>query len=157
MNDRWRVILGLGGWLLVTLLVAAFGSQFEPGPWYDELQKPSWTPPSWVFGPVWITLYVLMAIAAWLVWRKHGFNGAPYALGLYLVHLLFNGAWSWIFFGMEQLGYALLDIVILWGMIVALVLLFYRRHAVAAYLLIPYLLWVSFATALNFSIWQMNM
>ncbi len=156
VNERWKKILGLLGWLVITGLVAAFGSQFESGPWYDALEKPSWTPPSWLFGPVWTVLYILMAVAAWLVWSKHRSEGAPLALGLYIVHLLFNGAWSWIFFGLEMPGLALLDIIVLWVMIVVLIVLFYRYRPMAGWLLIPYLLWVSYATALNLAIWSMN-
>ena len=148
--------LGLIGWIVVTFAAAAVGSQFMPGEWYAALQKPAWNPPSWVFGPVWTTLYLLMAIAAWLVWRAHGFAGAGAALTLYLVQLAANAAWSWLFFGRRDPGLAFADIVLLWVLIALTIALFHRHHRTAALLLVPYLLWVSFATALNFAIWRLN-
>ena len=151
--SRW---LGLLGWIAVTFLAAAVGSQFMPGEWYASLEKPAWNPPSWVFGPVWTTLYLLMAIAAWLVWRAYGFAGARAALTLYLVQLAANAAWSWLFFGRQDIGLALADIVVLWVLIALTIAHFHRHHRTAALLLLPYLLWVSFATALNFALWRLN-
>lgn len=159
MSDRHtgaRAGAGLVGWLLVTFAAAAIGSRFMPGEWYAALEKPPWTPPSAVFGPVWTALYVLMAVAAWLVWKRHGFAGARPALGLYLVQLAANAAWSWLFFGRRDIAAAFADIVVLWLLIAATLVLFRRRHATAGLLLVPYLLWVTFAAALNFRIWQLN-
>lgn len=155
MEDRrgWK---GLIGWLLVVFLAAAIGSQATPGPWYDALQKPEWTPPGWIFGPVWTLLYIMMAVAAWLVWRRWGFDGARVALGLFLVQLVLNALWSVLFFGLESPGAALVDIALLWFALLATVALFLRLHLVAGLLLVPYLAWVSFAAALNASIWMMN-
>jgi tryptophan-rich sensory protein len=150
---RW---LGLAGWLAVTFLAAAIGSRFMPGPWYAALEKPSWTPPNAVFGPVWTTLYILMAVAAWLVWQRAGWRGASTALGLYLVQLAVNAAWSWLFFGRHDIALALLDIIVLWLLILATLVLFWRVHRTAGLLLVPYLLWVSYASTLNFGIWQLN-
>lgn len=151
-----RQWLGLGGFLLLTFAAAAIGSQFMPGEWYARLAKPSWTPPSWLFGPVWTLLYVLMAVAAWLVWKDRGFAGARVALVLYSVQLAFNAAWSWLFFGLQRPGLAFAEILVLWIAILATLIAFWRHRALAGALLVPYLAWVSFATALNLAIWRLN-
>lgn len=137
-------------------VVAGIGSQWGPGAWYPRLEKPSWTPPNWVFGPVWTTLYILMAVAAWRVWRPDGFRAAPVALTLFVAQLMLNGAWSYLFFGRRDIGVALAEIVVLWVAILATLLAFWRRDRIAGGLLIPYLAWVTLATALNFEIWRMN-
>ena len=113
-------------------------------------------PPSAVFGPVWTALYALMGLAAWLVWRVGGFAAARGALTLFLVQLAVNALWSWLFFGWRLGGWALADIVVLWGLIAATLRAFWRIRPLAGALLVPYLLWVSFAGVLNFSIWQLN-
>lgn len=151
-----RQWLGLGGFLLLTFAAAAIGSQFMPGEWYARLAKPSWTPPSWLFGPVWTLLYVLMAVAAWLVWKDRGFAGARVALVLYGVQLALNAAWSWLFFGLQRPGLAFAEILVLWIAILATLIAFWRHRALAGALLVPYLAWVSFATALNLAIWRLN-
>lgn len=148
--------LGLLFWAGVTFLAALFGSQFEAGPWYDEIAKPSWTPPSITFGIVWPILYSLIALAAWIVWMTSGFAGAKAALSLYLFHLLLNAVWSWLFFGERLFGVAFAEIVVLWFAILGTIILFWRHNRWAAMMLLPYIAWVSFASALNFSIWQMN-
>jgi len=148
--------LGLLGWIVLTFLAAAIGSQFMPGAWYASLAKPSWNPPGWVFGPVWTVLYLLMAIAAWLVWRAAGLTGARLALACYLLQLVLNAAWSWLFFGRQSISGALADIIALWALILLTMVLFRRHSATAAALLVPYLLWVSFATALNFALFRLN-
>ncbi|MEX0979986.1 MAG: TspO/MBR family protein [Gemmatimonadota bacterium] len=155
-GERTREWLGLVGWLAVVAVAAVFGSQFTPGSWYDELTKPEWTPPGRVFGPVWTVLYVAMAVAAWLVWQRRDFDGARLALGLFLVQLVLNALWSALFFGMESPGAGLVDIALLWITLLATVVLFFRMHLVAGFLLVPYLAWVSFAAALNLSIWMLN-
>src|SRR5690606_6841880 len=136
--------------------VAAFGSRFEAGAWYDQLTKPALTPPGRVFGVVWSVLYGLMAIAAWLVWTRRRFAGAPWALGAFLVQLALNAAWSWLFFGSHRIGLALLENLALWSAIAITMLLFWRHRGLAALLLVPYLLWVTFATGLNFEFWRLN-
>lgn len=151
-----RQWLGLGGFLLITFAAAAIGSQFMPGEWYARLAKPSWTPPSWLFGPVWTLLYVLMGVAAWLVWKDRGFAGARVALLLYGVQLVLNAAWSWLFFGLQRPGLAFAEILLLWSAILATLIAFWRHRKLAGALLVPYLAWVSFATALNWAIWQLN-
>jgi translocator protein len=154
----WRIWLGLVGWIAVSLAAGQIGNLLGAGDasFYQELNRPAWAPPSWLFGPVWIVLYLLMGIAAWLVWRERGFEHARGPLVLFLVHLVFNAAWTGIFFGLREFGLAFAEILILWAMIVALVVAFYRIRPVAGALLVPYLAWVSFAAALNFALWQMN-
>jgi translocator protein len=149
---RW---LALAGWIGVSLLAGVVGSQFQPGEWYASLQKPSWNPPSWVFGPVWTTLYVMMGTAAWLVWdRRRG--AARVALGLFLVQLAFNAGWSWLFFGLNAPGLAFGWILLLWALIAATAAAFRATRTAAGVLLLPYLAWVTFAAALNFTLWRMN-
>lgn len=147
---------GLAVWLLLSFIVASFGALFQTGEWYLTIAKPSWTPPGWIFGPVWTLLYIAMAVAAWLVWLEGGWKANRSALSLYVVQLVFNAAWSWLFFGVHTIGGALIDIVILWLLILATLILFRRRRPAAGLLLVPYALWVGFATALNFQIWRLN-
>jgi tryptophan-rich sensory protein len=142
--------------VLAVAAVAAFGGLFPPGDWFDSLAKPAWNPPSAVFGPVWTVLYLMIAVSGWLVWRERGFRGAAPALSLWGVQLLLNGLWTWLFFGLQRPGLAFLEISILWVAIVATVIAFFRISAVAGGLLVPYLAWVTFASALNLSIWQWN-
>jgi len=151
-----RSALGLVALLAICYGVAAVGAQFMPGAWYEQLAKPSWTPPSWIFGPVWTVLYGMMAVAAWLVWKRHGVAGARWVLLLFAVQLALNGLWSWLFFGQENPGAAMVDIGALWLAILATILAFWRLSRLAAALLVPYLMWVSFAAALNFAIWRLN-
>jgi benzodiazapine receptor len=150
------VWIGLAFWLTVTFSAAWVGSRFQPGEWYAGLVKPVLTPPAWVFGPVWTLLYLMMAIAAWLVWRTLGVYGALIPLGLFLGQLALNALWSYLFFGLQRPGLALLDIVALWLGILATLVTFWRAYAPAGLLLLPYLFWVSFATYLNFQFWRLN-
>jgi tryptophan-rich sensory protein len=124
--------------------------------WYENLNKPSWTPPSWVFGPIWSFLYLLMGISAWQVWRKVGFRLAVVPLVLFGVQLILNMLWSGLFFGLRSPGVALIEIVFLWCAILATTIAFYRRSVAAGWLMLPYLAWVSFALALNLAIWSLN-
>ncbi len=121
--------------------------------WYRDLARPSWTPPDALFGPVWAVLYTLMAVSAWLVWREGG-RGWPMAA--FAAQLALNVSWSGLFFGLRQVGPALLDIVALWVAILCCILIFWNVSQLAALLLLPYLTWVGFAAALNFAIWRMN-
>jgi translocator protein len=148
----------LAAWILAPLVIGGgVGNLFQPGEWYAQLDKPAWNPPSWLFGPVWTLLYVLMGTAAWLVQDRHGFRGpARTALVLFAVHLLVNAGWSAMFFGLQDPGLAFGWILLLWAMIVTLIVLFWRLRPVAGMLLLPYLAWVSFAAVLNYSIWQLN-
>jgi len=151
-------VLGLVGWLLVSFAAAAIGSaaSIQAGPFYAQLVRPEWAPPASVFGPVWTVLYALMGIAAWLVWRIDGFRGARTALTLFLVQLAVNALWSWLFFAWHLGAASFADIVVLWVLIVATMITFWRISRLAAALLVPYLLWVSFASVLNYYMWQLN-
>jgi translocator protein len=146
--------------LLVPLLVGA-GSGFLTGgavrDWYPSLVRPSFAPPSWVFGPVWTALYLMMGLAAWLVWRKAGtIPAGRVALGLFALQLVLNGLWSVLFFGLRAPGPALIEIVVLWAAIAATLRAFRRVDAVAGWLLVPYLAWVTFAAILNAGFWWLN-
>ncbi|MBM3844901.1 MAG: tryptophan-rich sensory protein [Verrucomicrobia bacterium] len=156
MVSRVNSVLVLIGWLLLCFGAAWFGASFPPGAWYASLNKPSWNPPNWVFGPVWTALYTMMAVSAWLVWRNRGFVKNALPLGSFLVQLILNALWSWLFFGLQNPALAFAEIVLLWLAIGATLLLFGRRSPLAAWLLAPYLVWVSFAAALNFTLWRLN-
>ncbi len=155
---RSRQVVGLVVWLAVTFVAAAIGgaASIRAGAFYGQLVRPGWAPPAEVFGPVWTVLYVLMGIAAWLVWRTGGFRAAPAALTLFLVQLALNALWSWLFFGWHLGAAAFADIVVLVALIVATLVLFWRVRPLAGVLLIPYLSWVGFACALNYAVWQLN-
>lgn len=156
MTGRTRTWTGLAAWLGITFLAAAVGGRFTPGEWYAALEKPPWTPPGAVFAPVWTFLYASMGVAAWLVWKEAGFAAARLALGVYLAQLVVNAAWSWLFFGLHRIGWALADIGLLLALILLTLLLFRRRNRVAGLLLVPYLLWVGFAAALNLELFRLN-
>lgn len=124
--------------------------------WYADLDKPAWTPPGWVFGPVWSVLYLMMAVAAWLVWRNSAGRERRLPLGLFAVQLVLNCLWSFLFFGLQNPLAALIEIGLLWAAILATAVAFRPRSRLAAMLLVPYLAWVSFAAVLNFAIWRLN-
>jgi benzodiazapine receptor len=148
-----RTAVAVAGWVGVSILPGVVGGLFRPGDWYSALGKPAWTPPGWVFGPVWTLLYVTMGVAAWLVWARAGWG---WPLLPFVVQLVLNGAWTWLFFGLRSPELALLDIVALWVMILVTLIVFWRVHPVAGGLLLPYLAWVTFAGALNAAIWHLN-
>ena len=152
-----RVVAGLVGWVIVTFAAAGLGSLFLPGEWYSQLAKPRWTPPNWLFGPVWSILYAFMAIAAWMVWKKAGFSGALLPLAFFLLQLILNAVWSWLFFGLQNPGLAFGEIIILWLAILLTLVAFWRETIIAGALLTPYFAWVSFAVILNLFIWRMNL
>lgn len=143
------ICLGVGG-------LGALLTDNSVRTWYPRLRKPPGTPPGWVFGPVWTTLYVLMAISAWLVWRQYGWMGSRWALSIFFGELALNLGWSGIFFGSRLPGLAFAEIVVLWLAIAFNILVFYWLYLPAALLLVPYLLWVSYAAYLNFAIWRLN-
>jgi translocator protein len=148
--------LGLVGWIVLCFAAAGIGGAVTTPNiknWYVLLAKPSWTSPDWLFGPVWSVLYLSMAVAAWLVWRK---GNALVPMALFAVQLTFNLAWSWLFFGLHSPGAAFIDIILLWAAIAATMLAFWRQSPVAGMLFVPYLAWVSFAALLNFAIWRLN-
>lgn len=143
--------------LAVPFAVAYLGSSVTTpsiGNWYASLNKPSFSPPNWIFGPIWTLLFLLMGIASYLVWKKQKKIKAP--LKLYGLQLVFNFLWSYFFFGLHWPDLALLDIILLWVFIFFTVRSFYRVKKTAAYLLYPYLAWVSFASILNLSIFLLN-
>lgn len=149
-------MLGLAVCVAVAFSAASLGAVFTPGAWYQALHKPSWNPPSWIFGPVWTALYASMGIAAWLVWRRGGWRRQRRALSLFVVQLALNAAWTPIFFGWHAMGIAFVEIVVLWIAIAATLVAFWREHTLAGVLLLPYLAWVSFAAVLNFTVWRLN-
>jgi tryptophan-rich sensory protein len=149
-------VLGLLGFVAACFAAALPGAFFRPGKWFEDLAKPRWRPPNWLFAPVWSVLYLTIAVSGWLVWRRWGFAGAALPLCVYGVSLAINAAWSVCFFGLRKPGIALIDIALLWLSIAATIFVFYPVERNAALLLLPYLAWVSFASALNFAIWRMN-
>lgn len=158
MVPKKKQIIGLVIWLAVCFITAAIGAiaSVDAGSFYLELTRPEWAPPSNWFGPVWTVLYILMGIAAWLVWRVGGFGTARTALTLFLVQLVANALWSWLFFAWHLGALAFTDILVLWVLIIATIIAFWRIRPLAGAILIPYLLWVSFAAAFNYSVWQLN-
>ncbi|HYP26583.1 MAG TPA: TspO/MBR family protein [Blastocatellia bacterium] len=151
--------IGLIIFLVVCFAVAGLGGMAttpEIPNWYQRLAKPSWTPPNWLFGPVWTVLYVFMAVAAWLVWRRAGWHGSDGALTIFGIQLALNLAWSFIFFKFHLTGWAFAEVALLWVAIAVTIVKFAPISTVAALLLVPYLLWVTYASALNFTIWRMN-
>jgi len=154
-----RALIGLGVWIGICFGAAFLGSIFTTPSiptWYASLAKPSWTPPDWVFGPVWSALYLMMALAAWLVWRRDGLATAAMPITLFMVQLALNATWSIVFFGLHMPGLAFAEIVILWFAILATAIAFWRSTPPAGYLLVPYLIWVTFAAGLNWALWRMN-
>lgn len=145
------------GWVLLSFAAAIPGAVWAPGAWYDTLEKPTWTPPGWAFPVVWTTLYALMGTAAWRVWRVgRDTPGRRTALGLFLVQLALNAAWTPVFFGAHQILGGLAVIVALWLAIAATGVSFGRVDRLAGVLFVPYLAWVTLATALNLTIWRLN-
>ena len=158
VQTTYRQIIGLAGWLVLVFIVAAIGAaaSAQAASFYEQLVQPAWAPPAWVFGPVWTVLYVLMAVAAWLVWRSGGFSQNRWALGFFLGQLALNALWSWLFFGWRLGGWAFTDILALLVSLVITIVLFWRVRPAASVMLIPYVLWVAFAAVLNYVVWQMN-
>lgn len=151
--------LGLFFWASICFSVAVLGSLATSSSldtWYDGLVKPDWNPPAWVFGPVWTVLYAMMGVSAWLVWQRRHQEDTDYPLGWFAVQLMLNLLWSLFFFGLRSPLVALMDIVMLWAAIAITMNQFWRVHRGASLLMFPYLLWVSFATALNAAILYLN-
>lgn len=152
-SGPFKRALALAGWVALSWSAALSGIIFMPGEWYAGLNKPSWNPPNWLFGPVWTALYLSMGVSAWLVWQTG--RGRP-ALALFLIQLVLNALWTPVFFGLKQPGAAFAVILAMWCAIAATLGAFWRQSSTAAALLVPYLAWVTFAGALNFTIWQLN-
>lgn len=146
--------------ILIPLVVGFTSSFFTASgvsTWFQTIEKPSWNPPNWVFAPVWTCLYILMGISLFLIWKnKFDQQKKRTALILFAFQLLLNFLWSFIFFGQHQIGWALADIVVLWLALLATIFAFAPLNRTAAWLLVPYISWVSFAALLNFSIWTLN-
>ena len=149
-------IVALLGFIAAVAAVASTGAFFPPDKWYQALRKPRWCPPNWLFGPAWTVLYLMIAVSGWLVWRKAGLAGAAGAFAIYALQLVLNGAWSGIFFGLRRMDLALAELVLLWLAILATIVAFAAHDTLAAWLLVPYLAWVSFAGALNAALLRMN-
>lgn len=149
MRRDWALLV----FLALVALAAYSGVRHLPGPFYEALAKPAWTPPNWVFPPVWTVLYVMIALAGWIVWRAQGLGAAFW---VWLVALALNAAWSWIMFGQKEITHALYDIVALWAAILLFIWFAWPVRRTAALLFVPYFLWVTFTAALNFEIWRLN-
>jgi tryptophan-rich sensory protein len=152
---QWK---GLLGWILLCFAAAAVGAVASAGAqdFYLNLNRPSWAPPASVFGPVWTVLYAMMAVAAWMVWKVRGFRAAPRTLGLFLAQLAANALWSWLFFKWQLGLAALVEVLLLWALILATTIAFWRVRPLAGMLLLPYLAWVGFASALTWACWRLN-
>ena len=156
LSNQWLV---LAAFIVACFAAAAIGGRFtgaSVSTWYPILDKPPWNLPAWVFGPVWTVLYAMMAVAAWLVWKQRGFAGGRVPLALFAVQLILNAAWSYCFFGLRNPLAGLVDILLLWAAILGTMISFWAATPVAGWLFVPYLLWVTFATALNFALWRLN-
>lgn len=149
---------GLLAWLVVCFVAAAVGAiaSLDAVDFYTSLERPAWAPPAGAFAPVWNVLFVLMAVAAWLVWLKRGTAGARGAFALFLAQLICNAAWSWAFFVWRSGAWAVVNALLLWLLVLATLVAFWRLRKVAAILLLPYLLWVTYALGLTYSIWRLN-
>ena len=143
-------------WIAVSFFPALVGSYFRPGIWYTELIKPDWTPPGWLFGPVWFTLYAAMGVAVAIIWNTRKKINVQLPIVMFIIQLIFNAAWSYIFFGAHLLLLSVIEIFILFILIGITIILFNRINKTAALLLLPYLLWVGFASVLNYNIWFLN-
>lgn len=153
--------LSLGAALLLPLLAGGLGAvatNSSVSTWYRRLKKPPWNPPAWVFGPVWTVLYLMMGLASWLVWQKRPAHKKKVgnALTWYGLQFTFNSLWSPLFFGLRRTGLAMADIVALWGALLTCLVKFGRVQPLAGWLLVPYFLWVSFASTLNAAVWWLN-
>lgn len=157
-----KIIFSIG-LCLSTGILGSFFTVSSIKYWYAVLNKPFFSPPNWIFAPVWTILYILMGISFYLIWIKLGdkkyIKKAKFiklSLVIFLIHLIFNASWSIVFFGMHDISLALINILIIWALIVVLMVKFYKIDKKASLLLTPYLIWVSFATVLNYSIWILN-
>lgn len=159
MSPRSQNLVALLGFLALCWSVEAISAVVTAqsvGTWYPDIAKPAWTPPNWVFAPVWTALYTMMAIAAWLVWMERSRIAIKGPMVLFGLQLALNSLWSFLFFGMQQIGWAGVEIALLWVAIAACLAMFWQAKPLAGALLIPYLLWVTYATALNWAIWWIN-
>lgn len=151
-------LAGLAGWLAISVAAGAVGAfaSADAGTFYEQLVRPGWAPPAWLFAPVWSVLYLVMGVAAWLVWRERAVSTTGWALSLYLIQLTANALWTWLFFAWRQGVWAFTEILVLLALIVATMIAFWRVSRAASMLLLPYLLWVAFASALTYATWRAN-
>ncbi len=156
MGDAHWGALALLGLATVAAAIAGASASVQSAAFYQQLSKPSWAPPAQVFGPVWSVLYVLMAVAAWMVVRGWGWPRARPAIALYIVQLAFNGLWTWLFFRWRLGGLAFVEILVLWTLLLLIVTTFFRVRRLAGVLMLPYLAWVTFAAALTYAVWRRN-
>ncbi|MGE5639530.1 MAG: TspO/MBR family protein [Clostridia bacterium] len=157
-NQPMAVAAGLVGWLVLAFVAGALGAiaSVDAAAFYAQLAKPAWAPPASVFGPVWTALYALMGVAAWLVWRESKSPGRNGALLLFIVQLVPNALWSWLFFAWRQGALAFLEVLVLLALIAGTLVAFWRVRRLAAVLLVPYIGWVGFASLLTWSVWRSN-
>jgi translocator protein len=156
MNNTAKLILAIAIPLAVGF-TSGFFTITGVGSWYQTIQRPSWNPPGWIFGPVWTTLYIMMGIALYLIWKAEVSTSLKnYAILLFTLQLVFNFFWSFIFFNQQQPGWAFAEIVALWVLILFTIFAFAKINNLAAWLLVPYISWVSFAAILNYTIWKLN-
>jgi tryptophan-rich sensory protein len=146
----------LAGFVVANVVTASSGALFRPGDWYEHLNKPWWRPPNWLFGPAWSVLYLMNSFAGWYVWSAAEPDQVPRILTVYGISLVFNAAWSGIFFGLRRMDLALVELIGLWASIALMIFMFRPISETAAWLLVPYLAWVSFAGVLNFTMWRLN-
>ena len=156
MNNTFKLIIAI----IIPVAVGAISGFFTATgveSWYQTINKPSWNPPGWIFGPVWTTLYVMMGIALFLVWKSDSSDVLKKtAIALFAIQLILNFFWSFIFFDQQQIGWALVEIIVMWFFILLTIFAFGNVSKLAAWLLVPYMSWVSFATILNYTIWKLN-
>lgn len=156
-RKTWVVLAGLVAICLGAGALGSFAVTLPPTGWYAALAKPSWTPASWLFGPVWTFLYALMAVAAWLVWKKDArFSGVRAALVLFAAQLALNALWPFLFFGLQSPGTALIGNAALWLTVALTTYAFFNLSRTAGVLMLVYLLWTSFAAILNLTVWRLN-
>lgn len=153
-----RAAIGLACWLGITFVAASVGAiaSIQAKAFYMTLLRPGWAPPAWLFGPVWTVLYILMGVAAWMVWQRHGFSGGGTALWTFLLQLALNALWTWLFFRLHLGGASVLEILVLWCVVLWTILDFLKLRPLAGVLLTPYLAWVTFAFCLTWAIWRRN-
>ncbi|HUF65259.1 MAG TPA: TspO/MBR family protein [Gemmatimonadaceae bacterium] len=151
-------VAGLVGWVALSVVAGAVGAfaSANAGSFYEQLQRPTWAPPAWLFAPVWSALYLMMGVAAWLVWRESAGAETRTALTLYVAQLAVNALWTWLFFAWRQGAWAFAEILVLLVLIVATLFAFWRVRPVAGLLLLPYVIWVGFASALTYATWRAN-
>ncbi len=156
MSNVWKFVISVSVPVILGGVSGLFNVSAIDG-WYQTINKPSWNPPSWIFGPVWTTLYVMMGIALYLVWKAEASSILKKtAITLFVIQFILNFFWSFIFFYQQEMGWALVEIIVMWVFILLTIFAFANVSKTAAWLLVPYICWVSFATILNYTLWHLN-